>query len=259
MIFIQSISVEGKSSNDLRFNTAFVLSSEDLEGTLVTPRFVPRVNDSPVRSSVFDTPTNHLDGMTTESLSGNVLVDTSLVGKEIFIDSQSNFDGSIGHDFGHNSILILSNAVSLRTLVDILGINVGRTSIARLGALGSGEFTSARRIDIRSDVVSARSEGVSLAPRVVSIKVTSNKTSLDVVLHSSNGVTTVATHTASRTTSKHVLSRESDILTKLNAVSVGDGFNSTESPTRTTVRLVSNFPKRSTLITPLSSRVKRFR
>lgn len=222
----------GESSDARLFDTAFVDTSLDSEGTLVTPGLVPRVNDSPVGSAIFDTPTNHLDGVTTEGLTSVVGVDTALVGEEIFVNGEGDFNGSVGHEFRLDGSGVAGDGVRLGTLVDILseGGSVGGISIARLGALGGGEFTSAGRVDIGFDVVSAGGEGVRLAPRGGSVEITSDQTSVHVVLHGSQGVTTVATVTAGLAAGEHVLSRQADVLASLDAVSVGDRFDGTESP-----------------------------
>jgi len=62
------------------------VTHQDLEGTLVAPCVVPRVDAQPVVITVFMTPADDFDGVTTERSSTLVLVDTRLVCKEIFID-----------------------------------------------------------------------------------------------------------------------------------------------------------------------------
>lgn len=222
----------GKSSNARSFDTAFVDTSLDSEGTLVTPRSVPRVNDSPVRNVVFNTPTNHLDGMTTEFFTSVMNIDTAGVGKEIFVHGESDFNGSIGHDVGLDSRHRLGNRVSLGTLVDVLSVggSVGGVGIARLNASGGSTVTRASRQGRVRAVVSAGGEGVSLAPVGGVVEITSDQTSFDVVVHGSHGVTTVATVTAGLATSEHVSSGESDVLTGVDAVSVGEGLDGTEGP-----------------------------
>lgn len=74
-------------------NTSF--THLDLEGTLITPGVVPGVDTEPVVHTVLGTPTDGLDGVTTESFSGLDGVDTTLVGKEIFVDGEGSSDGTV--------------------------------------------------------------------------------------------------------------------------------------------------------------------
>ena len=83
----------GETCMDLVANSA--LGHVDLESSLVTPSVVPGVDSEPVVNATFVSPADELDGMTTEGRSGFVLVDTALVGKEIFIDGEGGSDGSV--------------------------------------------------------------------------------------------------------------------------------------------------------------------
>lgn len=65
-------------------------TSEDLEGTFVTPSFIPWVNDGPVFDSIFDTPSDDFNGMATKLGSRSMLVDTRFIGQEVFIDGEGS-------------------------------------------------------------------------------------------------------------------------------------------------------------------------
>ena len=66
----------GDTGDSLSFDATLVVSSSDLEETVVSPSFVPAVGDLPVRSSVFDSPSDHLDGMASQSAATGVVVNT---------------------------------------------------------------------------------------------------------------------------------------------------------------------------------------
>ena len=74
------------------------LVQDDLEQTLVSPVLVPRVHHEPVGRTALGAPADDLDGVTAESLSGLVLVDTRLVTQEVLIDSEGAGDGTILED-----------------------------------------------------------------------------------------------------------------------------------------------------------------
>lgn len=107
--------------------------------------------------------------------------------------------------------------------------------------------------------MSAGRERISLAPVGGSVKITCNETSVNVVVHSLMRVTTITAKSTAVTAVKEVLSRETDVFPELYAMSVGQRLSSTESPARTTVGLVSNFPKRRAVVTPFSTRVEGIR
>ena len=64
------------------------VTHKDLEGTLVTPSVVPRVNTEPVVLTVLSAPTDCLDGVTSERTAGLVRVNSGLVGQEVLIDRE---------------------------------------------------------------------------------------------------------------------------------------------------------------------------
>lgn len=90
----------GDTSDSLSLDSALVVSSSDLEESLIAPALVPAVSNEPVGSSVLNTPADHLDCVASESRSGSVVVNTGLVGKEIVVDGESDLNGAVSHDFG---------------------------------------------------------------------------------------------------------------------------------------------------------------
>ena len=72
----------------------------DLEGTLVTPGVVPGVDSEPVVFTPLGSPTDELDGVTSESRTRLVGVDTALVGQEVLVDSEGCSYSSILEDIG---------------------------------------------------------------------------------------------------------------------------------------------------------------
>ena len=80
------------------------VAHEDLERALVTPVLVPGVNTEPVVLTIFDTPADDLDGMTTESITSHVLVHSRRISLEVFINSESSRDRAMGHDLHLNVV-----------------------------------------------------------------------------------------------------------------------------------------------------------
>ena len=95
----------------LSFDSAFVVASSDLEFAIVSPSFVPAVDDCPVWGSVLDSPSDHLDCMTSKSTSRSVVVNSALVAEEIVVNGESNFNGSVGHDFSLDFSNLRGNTV----------------------------------------------------------------------------------------------------------------------------------------------------
>jgi len=183
------------TGNTLTFNTALVGSSKDLDVTVVSPALIPRVGDEPVLLTVLDTITNGFDGVTTEHLTSLVRVDTGLVGQEVFVDGEGDFDRSLSRDLGHH-VLLTSHTVSTLALFEVAGIGSARA----LGALflaGRGwQRSTTSWVLRRSDMVSARSHRVRLAVNSVGIEASGNETSGLEVRPGSARVTTIAAHTA---------------------------------------------------------------
>jgi len=84
------------SSDSIRVDTT--LSESNSEESFLTPVFTPRVGDDPVFNTIFFTPTNNLDGVSTQKLSTSVGVDTSSVVHEIFINFESSVNRTVLHE-----------------------------------------------------------------------------------------------------------------------------------------------------------------
>ena len=91
------------ASIDSTVNSTF--TEGNVEESLFSPWGSPWVSADPVLCIVLsDAPSNNFDGMTTKLASWCVLVDTTLVAHEIFIDSESSFHWSIVQDVWFNLI-----------------------------------------------------------------------------------------------------------------------------------------------------------
>ncbi len=84
----------------LAVNSTF--SKCDSKGSIVTPSLIPRI----VHDPMILTPTYNLYGMSTESFTTGMSVNTTLVSHKIFINCKSSSNGSIGQ----NVLLDLINA-----------------------------------------------------------------------------------------------------------------------------------------------------
>ena len=91
------------------------VAHKDLESSLITPVVVPGVDTEPVVLTIFDTPADHLDSMTTKLLSGHVLVNTRGISFEVLVYSESSSDSTVGHDF-HLDIINTTDTVGRGTL-----------------------------------------------------------------------------------------------------------------------------------------------
>jgi len=76
------------------------LSPGNSEESTFSPAGTPGVGTEPVVDSVFLTPTEDFDGVTTSHSTGGVLINTTLVLEEVLIDGESSFHGSVVVDFG---------------------------------------------------------------------------------------------------------------------------------------------------------------
>ena len=63
-----------------------ILTSENLEKTLITPIIIPRIGHEPVGSTFLHTPTDDPDSMTPELTPGHVLIHARLVVGEVGVD-----------------------------------------------------------------------------------------------------------------------------------------------------------------------------
>lgn len=71
------------------------VTNKDLEGTLVTPSVVPRVNTNPVVLTVLNAPTDYFDGVTSSTRAGLVRVNSRLIGQKVLVDRESSGDRTV--------------------------------------------------------------------------------------------------------------------------------------------------------------------
>jgi len=197
------------SGNTLLLEAALVHTHPEV--TVETPTGTPGVGNDPVGSGTLLTPTDNLDGMTTELVARGVSVDTRSVGHEVRVDDETGLDGTVGVDFLLDSRNSSEGAV--------------RTSLVLLVSTGS----SAR---------SVASTSVSTTGSVGVTGVGDDTSSLE-VLPGLVEVTTLTSHVRG-VTSDHVLWREDDVVTTFDTGSVGKNLGGGESPAGTTSLLVSD-------------------
>ena len=66
----------GKAGRDLTFNTTVILSSQNLDVSVISPIRIPAVGNEPVRSVIFNSPTQNADRVSTKGLAVQMLIDT---------------------------------------------------------------------------------------------------------------------------------------------------------------------------------------
>jgi hypothetical protein len=205
------------SSNDTSVDTA--LAESDSEETVFTPSSVPRVGNDPVVDTIFVTPTNDLDGVTTESRSGLMSVDTTSIRHEILVDGEASFNGSVLDDVGLNGsgVRELNNG-SLNGVVVLEG--------GAISALGN--------------ILAL--DGLSTVVRSVGEAAVSEETIADEEPPGEQGNTTVATVIHDVVAREEILRREDNIDATVggNAESVREGFRGSEGPATTAVTLISD-------------------
>lgn len=120
----------GKTSVALSVNSTVTL--ENLEGSLVAPGVVPGVNGKPVVFAIFGSPSDELDGVTSKFGSGGVLIDSALVGQEVFVDGESSGDSSVGVDVLLDLVNLAGNSESVGGggVVLVSSVVNGRVSLA---------------------------------------------------------------------------------------------------------------------------------
>lgn len=94
-IFKYSVS-SGDTSNDSVVDSA--VSLFNFEESLVTPLIVPRVGAQPIVESSFNSPSDDLNSVSSQSSSGSVYIDSGLIGQEVFIDGERGFNRSVSKD-----------------------------------------------------------------------------------------------------------------------------------------------------------------
>lgn len=240
-----------KSANNLALNTA--LAHLNTEVTILTPVLVPAVGNLPVLNTILNTPTNKLDSMSAKSGSSHMLVDTTLVGHEVLIHSESNLHRSVGHELSLDG-LNSTHRVSLLEEVLIILIGHGVSLLALSDTLRSILSLSARRI-LTSAVMLALSKSIGIAPILRTILSSSGYTHSVEPVPSRRGETSLASESAYITASKKILRRQTilDLSLRSNAQTISSSLSSSESPARTAHRLITNLLQRGALRPLLSS------
>lgn len=153
----------GNTSDSLSLDSAFVVSSSNLEESVITPTFVPAVSNKPVGSSVLNTPADHLDSVTSQSRSSGVVVNSALVGQEIVVDGEGNFDRSVSHDFSLNLGNLRRNAVNRFSFPAVSGV-LSTISINAFLVAFRSRLRSTTRSVFSGSVMITRREFVGIAP-----------------------------------------------------------------------------------------------
>lgn len=171
-----------------------------------------------------------------------MLINSALVRKEIFINREGNFDGSVFHDFSLNGFNAGIDSVGIRGEMFVLFVFSGVARVTFFFASGGGDFLRAGSVFSRNMMV-AGFQGISLAVGVVSVKISSDNSGRFVPIPSRTGITTITTHTARSAAGNHILGRNSSLifLSRSDTDSIRHSFNGTESPAGTTVSLISDF------------------
>lgn len=101
----------GLSGDNCWFNSALIISTVDLEETALSPVNSPWVGNKPVWRSALSSPSDDLNGVSSEVLSGGVLVNSALVFVEVFVNRECSLNWSISVDFSLDGCSILWNSV----------------------------------------------------------------------------------------------------------------------------------------------------
>jgi len=192
--------------------------------------FVPRVSNEPVLGAIVNTIAKNTDSMTTLSTARNVTIDTAGIGQEIFIDGESTLARTVAGDLSHH-ISLTTDGVDLRGLTLVLiEFDARIIDASGLASRSGDDLASARMVAVRKVVIAARK-------RVLHALLSDNTSALPVVV-SARRITTIA-RTSTRA-AVHIFSREDDILTMLDALTIRHSFNSTESPAGTAIALITD-------------------
>ena len=246
----------GDTSNNSLLNSALINSSQDLKESVHSPLAGPSVSNSPVLlSGGWDSPSNNLDSDLSIIWSDFANIDSGLVRKEIRVLLKDGFNWSIGHDFGLDCGNVGGNIVG--RLAEVKVFWVWLSDIVRV-ALFRARWGIWFSLWAR---YSARGEKVWLAPLVICKIVSGNNSCCNPIFPGLNRVSFIAeSASAWYAAGKKIFHRNSGIwgLVQGNTLSVSHGLSCTESPTRTAIRLVSDFIDWTT-IGPLSLGIERSR
>jgi len=240
------------------------ISNLDLEDTVVSPGSVPGVDSEPVVDSVHVTPADDLDGVTTKSTSGGVLVDSTLVGEEIFVDGESSSDGTV---LGDITLDLVNTAESVAGGSHVLVAGVGDLVVGR--ARGA-----TNRLDLGDSItlgegggrlmVVALGHGVVVTEFAISEISSSDNTLLGEPFPGGSDLTSIASHglaleevAAASGVRDRELVGESSI--RLNAETIVVSLGSSMSPARTAVGLVANVVDDASALGPVGSGIEDLR
>jgi len=197
------------TSDTLSFEVALVHSHPEV--TVETPTGTPRVSDDPVWSGTSSTPTDNLDGVTTELTTGGVDVDTRVIGHEVSIDDETGLDWTVGVDLLLDGVDISEGAVSFGVILLPGTRSSARASASTSASRAGGVWVASVRDD---------TSGGEVVPSLVE-------------------VTTLAT-VVGFVTRDHILWGEDNVVTTFDASSVRKNLRGGESPAGTASGLISN-------------------
>ena len=217
----------------------------DLEGALVTPGVVPGVDAEPVVLTVLVTPTDGLDGVTTESLTSLVLIDTGLVGQEVLVDSEGSSDGTVLLNVSLD-VINATEAIAGRGVVLVLAVGAGVIIDAFLGASGSDLLDIIARWEgLAGDVVGALLHGVVVASALGAVVTSSDDTGPGEPRPGGANLATIAAHGLAGKESaagSGVGDREEfgELSTGGDAHTIVEGLGSSVSPAGAAVGLIAD-------------------
>jgi len=215
--------LERDTSPSLLLDTTLVVATLDAEVTLLTPGSIPRVGAKPVLDTTFLTIAHQLDGVTTLKAAAGVVIDTRRIAHEILINLEGNLEGTVGGKLGLHVLLTHDG--------------VGLLALALVGIPVEGSVASALLLALRSD------HAAGVVASAVRIAILRHDTSLDPVGPGASRLTTVAGTAVgdeAHGAAVHILSRKTDDLVLVDALTIAHGLDGTESPAGTTVLLVAD-------------------
>jgi len=157
-----------------------------------------------------------------------MMIDTRSVDEEIVINCDDSLARTVHSKLG-NEVALTPDRVGTRALVLIL--IPGFTVLASTLASGSWAITAGAWVGAVGDVVIAGLEAVRRA-------LLSHNTGVDPVVEGRRGAATIATTSARA--GKHILRGKDDIMTLLDAVTIAQRADSTESPAGTAPGLITD-------------------
>ena len=229
------------TSNHWSFDSTFVVSSFDSEISVVSPTLVPWVSNQPVRHAVLNSPSDDFNGMSSQSRSSGMMINSCFVGQEVGINGESSLNWTVGHDFSLDLFDAWWNWVNSVSKPFIAA--VCSTIDAFILAFWCWLTWTTWSVFSRN-VVITWGEKVRLTIFSSFVKSSSNNTGSLKPVPSSWWVSSVASvSTSASTAGQKILSWDSGLksLVADDADSVTHGFNSTECPAWPTRGLISDF------------------